>query len=61
MKEIILKFLLENTEVEGRYIGGGDEPQIVVFPESEDWQREDFLNTIAERLEVLLQDTQADA
>ena len=57
MKEIILNFLLENTEVEGRYIGGGDEPQIVVFTESEDWQREDFLKTIAERLEVLLQTT----
>jgi len=54
MKEIILKFLLENTEVEGRYIGGGDEPQIVVFPESEDWQKEDFCNSMAERLESLL-------
>lgn len=61
MKEIILKFLLENTEVEGRYIGGGDEPQIVVFPESEDWQREDFCNSMAQRLEALLTATKADA
>ena len=60
MKEIILKFLLENTEVEGRYIGGGDEPQIIVFPESDGWQRESFLNSIAEQLEALLKDTQDD-
>ncbi len=55
MKDIIKKFLLENTQVEGRYVGGGEEPQIVVFPVSEDWDREDFCNTMAERLETLLQ------
>jgi hypothetical protein len=56
-KDIILKFLLENTEVEGRYIGGGDEPQIITFPESEDCDVNGFLTVMAERLEVLLNST----
>jgi hypothetical protein len=61
MKEIILQFLLENTEVEGRYIGGGEEPQIITFPESEDWDKNDFCNTLSERLEALLRSNEADA
>lgn len=60
MKEIILQFLLENTDTMWLYTGGGEEPVFVNFPESEDWQREDFLAVIAERLEVILSSNQAE-
>lgn len=54
MKEKILKYLLENTDVEGRYIGGGDEPQIIVFKWSEDTDKEVFLSQVAEDIERLV-------
>jgi hypothetical protein len=54
MKEKILKYLLENTNVEGRYIGGGDEPQIIVFKYSEDEYKEAFLSEIAADIERLV-------
>jgi hypothetical protein len=60
MKEIILQFLLENTDVEGRYVGGGEEPQLIVFPESEDCNVNGFLTIMAERLEALLHSNQAE-
>jgi hypothetical protein len=53
MKDKILKYLLENTDVEGRYIGGGDEPQIIVFKWSDDTDKEVFLSQIAEDIERL--------
>lgn len=53
MKEKILKYLQENTDVEGRYIGGGDEPQIIVFKWSEDVDKEVFLSQIANDIERL--------
>ena len=51
MKDKILKYLLENTYVEGRYIGGGDELQIIVFKWSDDKDKEVFLTQIAEDIE----------
>jgi hypothetical protein len=54
MKEKILKYLLENTDVEGRYVGGGDEPQIIVFKWSEDIDKEVFLSQVADDLERAL-------
>lgn len=53
MKDKILKYLLENTDVEGRYIGGGDEPQIIVFKCSDDMDKKVFLSQIAEDIERL--------
>jgi hypothetical protein len=50
MKEQILKILLENTETEGRYIGGGDEPIIIVFKDSEDCNRESYLSNITDQI-----------
>ncbi len=50
MKEVILKILLSNTEMEGRYVGGGDEPSIIVFKFSEDCDKEGFLSQIADEI-----------
>ncbi len=50
MKEAILKVLLNNTDTEGRYIGGGDEPQIIFFRNSEDCDKELFLSQIANEI-----------
>jgi hypothetical protein len=50
MKEAILKVLLENTDTEGRYIGGGEEPVIIVFKHSEDQDRKEFLFRIADEI-----------
>lgn len=50
MKEAILKVLLENTNTEGRYVGGGDEPTIIVFKYSEDCDKESFLSKIADEI-----------
>ena len=50
MKEAILKVLLENTDTEGRYIGGGDEPVLIVFKYSEDCDKESFLSQIADEI-----------
>lgn len=46
----ILKLLLEITHVEGRYTGGGDEPDIIVFTDSEDYVREEFLLEVANKI-----------
>ncbi len=48
MKKAILKILNANTHTEGRYIGGGDEPQIIVFTNSDDCEKEKFLSQIAD-------------
>ncbi len=50
MKEAILKILLENTKTEGRYIGGGEEPVIIVFKDSEDRNKEEYLSQIADEI-----------
>ena len=50
MKEAILKVLLENTDTEGRYIGGGDEPIIIMFKNSEDCDKESFLSQIGDEI-----------
>lgn len=47
MRDLILNVLLNNTEVEGRYIGGGPEPNIIVFKDSEDQDKEDILRSDA--------------
>ena len=44
---------MKNTDVEGRYIGGGDEPQIIIFKWSEDTDKEVFLTQIATEIEAL--------
>lgn len=43
----IFETLMKLTHVEGRYIGGGDEPQIIVFTNSEDCDKESFLKSLA--------------
>jgi hypothetical protein len=53
MKNKILKYLLENTDVEERYVGGGDGPQVIVFTCSDDVDKEVFLTQISEDIERL--------
>lgn len=50
MKEAILKILKEETSVEGRYIGGGDEPAIIVFTRGDDCDKDIFLDGIADEI-----------
>lgn len=50
MKEAILKVLLENTDTEGRYVGGFDEPIIIMFKNSEDSDKKIFLSQIANEI-----------
>ncbi len=50
MKEAILKVLMNNTDTEGRYIGGGDEPIILVFNDSADCDKETYLSQIADEI-----------
>ena len=50
MKETILKVLLENTELEERYTGGGYEPKLIVFKNSEDQDKEQYLRKIAAKI-----------
>ena len=49
MKKAILKVLLENTQIEGRYIGG-DEVPIISFKHSEECDLELFLSQIADEI-----------
>lgn len=56
-KEKILNYLLENTHVEGRYTGGGDEPQIIVFKWSDDVDKEVFLSQFADDLARAVEET----
>jgi hypothetical protein len=46
----ILKVLMDNTDTEGRYIGGGEEPVIIMFKNSEDCNKEIFLTQIANEI-----------
>jgi hypothetical protein len=53
MKEAILKVLLENTDTEELYIGGGRGPIwtiIILFKNSEDCDKESFLSQIADEI-----------
>ncbi len=54
MKKEILKVLSDNTETELRYVGGGNEPEIIVFTDSEDYNKEDFLSKIADEIVTAL-------
>jgi hypothetical protein len=56
MKEKILEILMSSTHVEGRYTGGGNEPQIIVINHSEDCDREQFLSSIAYEIENAISD-----
>ena len=40
-KQHIIDLLLENTGIESRYVGGGEEPTIIVFKDSEWWGLDD--------------------
>lgn len=55
MKDKILQILLENTHTESRYVGGGDEPSIIVFKDSEDYDKETYLNRIAHEIAKALE------
>lgn len=50
MKDAILKILKAETHVEGRYIGGGDEPAIIVLTNSDDQDKDIFLNSLADEI-----------
>jgi hypothetical protein len=50
MKEAILKVLLENTDTEELYVGGGLGPIIIMFKNSEDCDKESFLSQIADEI-----------
>ncbi len=50
LKEKIAKILKDSTDTEGRYTGGGDEPSIIVFTNSEDSDHDSFVNMIAEQI-----------
>jgi hypothetical protein len=51
MKDIILKVLLENVYYEELYMGGGIEPRVIVFKNSEDIDKEQYLSNISEKIE----------
>ena len=48
--EQILQILLDFTEKEERYIGGGDGPNIIYFKGSEDKNPKEFLSKISDRI-----------
>ena len=50
MKEAILKVLLENTETESIYNGGGVEPVMIVFKNSDNCNQEAFLSQITDEI-----------
>lgn len=50
MKELILQYLKENTDIISEYVGGGDEPEYVYFPKSEGADKNKFLDNLAEEL-----------
>lgn len=54
MKDLILNILMEKTYTEFRYVGGGDEPEIIVFKFSEDINRITFLSQVADEIVVAL-------
>jgi hypothetical protein len=61
MKDIILKFLMENTELMHKYTGGGEDPIVIVLSYSElgTWSEEEkqaTLTVTAERLAQALRD-----
>lgn len=43
----VFNILKNKTQVEGRYIGGGDEPQIISFIDSEGCDHDSFIRSIA--------------
>jgi len=47
-RNIILKILLDYTRIESIYVGGGPEPEIIVFKGSEDKNKKLYLSKIAE-------------
>lgn len=55
MREKILEILMYHTDYERRYIGGGDEPTIIVFDNSEDCSKERYLKSIAEEIATELE------
>lgn len=60
MKELILNFLLSKTDTVGIYNGGGEEPTVVYFSESEEWEKNSFLDTISEELAEIIKSKQND-
>lgn len=50
MKEMVLQILLDFTETEERYIGGGNGSKILYFKGSEDKNPKEFLSKIADRM-----------
>ena len=49
MKDLILKYLLENTELVNKASGGND-PSVISFKFSEEEDKETFLSRIAEEI-----------
>ena len=55
MKDIILNILKQNTDIEYIYTGGGHEPAVIKFVDSEDCDVEKFLSQISDQItEALL-------
>ena len=54
MKQKIKEFLNSITHTEGRYTGGGDNPHIIVFDDSEECDKDFFIDDIASQIEELL-------
>ena len=50
MKETILRVLLENTGIKYLYTGGGEEPAVIIFPDSENCDKENYLSAIADEI-----------
>ena len=50
MKEIILNILKQNTETEHIYTGGGHEPAVIKFVDSEDCDVDKYLSQISEQI-----------
>lgn len=50
MKEIILNILKQNTETEHIYTGGGHEPAVIKFIDSEDCDVDKYLSQISEQI-----------
>lgn len=49
MKDLILKYLLENTELVNKASGGND-PSVISFKFSEEEDKEDFLSRVADEI-----------
>ena len=50
MKAEILKLLIDSTHYENRYIGGGEEPRIIVFDDCDDENKEQYLSYVADKI-----------